>query len=102
MASSSRQKKQNQEKHNNSQGVLENWFAGDDEVITAYIHEMNRKHINIPKVLEFTWLKTEKLTETRFALKHKKLKQFLEMTGDVYLMTFYGKCTAFFRSNNCP
>jgi len=84
MASSSRQKKKNQEKHNNSQGVLENWFTGDDEVITAYIHEMSRKQTNIPKVLEFTWLKTEKLTETISALKHKKLKQFLEMTGNVY------------------
>jgi len=35
--------------------------------------------------LEFTWLKLEKLTKYRYALKHKKLKQFLEMTGNVYL-----------------
>jgi len=75
MASSSRQKKKNQEKHNNSQGVLENWFARDEEAIIAYIHEMSRKQINTPKVLEFTWLKLEKITETKYALKHKKLKQ---------------------------
>jgi len=96
MASSSRQKKKNQEKHNNSQGVLENWFVGDEEGITAYIHEMSRKLINIPKVLEFTWLKLEKLTETRFALKHKKQKQFLEMTRNVYpdlVMVFYTNLT---------
>ena len=63
MASSSRQKKKNQKKHNNFQGVLENWFVGDEEAITAYIHEMSRKYINIPKVLKFTWLKIEKLTK---------------------------------------
>jgi len=45
---------------------------------------MSRKQINIPKVLEFSWLKTEKLAEIRSALKHKKLKQFLKMTGNVY------------------
>jgi len=50
MTSTSRQKKKNQEKHNNSQGVLENWFVGDEEAIISYIHEMNRKQINIPKV----------------------------------------------------
>jgi len=74
MDSSSRQKKKNQEKHNNSQEVLENWFAGNEEGITAYIHEMSRKQINIPKVFEFSWLKTKKPNETRSALKHKKLK----------------------------
>jgi len=84
MASSSRKKKKNQEKHYNSQGVLENWFAEDEEGITAYIHEMSRKKVNIPKVLEFSWLETEKLAETRSALKHYKLKQFLEMIGNVY------------------
>ena len=46
--------------------------------------------------LEFTWLKPEKLTETRYALKHKKLKQFLEMTGNVYpdlVKVFYTNLT---------
>jgi len=96
MASSSRQKKKNQEKHNNSQGILENLFVGDEEGIIAYIHEMSRKQINIPKVLEYSWLKTEKLDETRSALKHKKLKQFLEMTGNVYpdlVKVFYTNLT---------
>jgi len=60
MASSSRQKKKKQNKQNNFQGVLENRFVGDDEGITAYIREKSRKQINIPKVLEFSWLKTEK------------------------------------------
>jgi len=36
MASFSRQKKKNQEKHNNSQGVLENWFAGDESKRSTY------------------------------------------------------------------
>jgi len=96
MASSSRQKKKNQDKHNNSQGVLENLFVGDAEAITAYIHEMSRKQINIPNALEFTWLNLEKLIETRSALKHKKLKQFLEMTGNVYpdlVKVFYTNLT---------
>jgi len=83
MTSSSRQKKKKQNKQNIFLGVLENWFAGDDEGITAYIHEMSRKKINIPKFLEFSWLKTENLAETRSALKHQRLKQLLEMTGNV-------------------
>jgi len=96
MASSSRQKKKNQEKHNHSQGVLENWFAGDEEVITAYIHEMSRKQINISKVLEFTWLNLEKLTKTIYALKYKKLMQLLKVTGNVYpdlVKVFYTNLT---------
>jgi len=96
MASSSRQKKKKQNKHSNFQGVLKNWFAGDDEGITAYIYEMSRKQINIPKVLEFSWLKTEKLNETRSALKHQRLKQLLEMTGNVYpdlVKVFYTNLT---------
>jgi len=57
---------------------------------------MSRKQINIPKVLEFSWLKTEKLTETIHALKHKKLKQFLDMIENVYLdlmKVFYNNLT---------
>jgi len=63
MASFSRQKKKNQEKQSTFQGVLESWFAGDEEGINAYIHEMSKKQINIPKVLDFNWLKYEKLAE---------------------------------------
>jgi len=84
MASSSRQKKKNQERQSNFQGVLESWFAGDEEGINAYIHEMSRKQINIPKVLDFNWLKSEKLAETRSALNHQKLKKLLELIGNVY------------------
>jgi len=42
MASSSRQKKKNQDRQNTIQGVLESCFAGDEEGINAYIHEMSR------------------------------------------------------------
>ena len=84
MASSSRQKKKNQDRQSTFQGVLESWFAGDEEGINAYIHEMSKNQINIPKVLDFNWLKSEKLAETRFALKHQKLKKLLELTGNVY------------------
>ena len=96
MASSSRQKKKNQDKQNTFQGVLEGWFAGDEEGINAYIHEMSRKQINIPKVLDFNWLKSEKLAETRSALKHQKLKKLLELTGNVYpdlVKVFYTNLT---------
>jgi len=96
MASSSRQKKKNQHKQSTFQGVLESWFAGDEEGINAYIHEMSRKHINIPKVLDFKWLKSEKLAETRSALKHQKLKKLLELTGNVYpdlVKVFYTNLT---------
>jgi len=75
---------------------MENWFARDDERITAYIHEMSRKQINIPKVLEFSWMKTENLAETRSALKHQRLKQLLEMTSNVYpdlVKVFYTNLT---------
>jgi len=57
---------------------------------------MIRKQINIPKVLEFSWQKTENLTESRSALKHKELKQFLEMIGNVYsdlVKVFYTNLT---------
>jgi len=75
MASSSRQKQKNKGKQNTFQGVLESWFAGNEEGINAYIHETSRKQINIPKVLDFNWLKLEKLAETRVVLKHRKLKK---------------------------
>jgi len=53
MASSSRQKQKGKGKQTTSQGVLEGWFAGNEEDINAYIHETSRKQINIPKVLDF-------------------------------------------------
>jgi len=57
---------------------------------------MSRKQINIPKVLDFNWLKSEKLAETRSALKHHKLKKLLELTGNVYpdlVKVFYTNLT---------
>jgi len=80
----------------NFQGVLESWFVGDGEGINAYIHEMSRKKINIPKVLDFSWLKSGKLAETRSAQKHQKLKKLLELTGNVYpdlVKVFYTNLT---------
>ena len=53
MASSSRQKQKNKGKLTAFQGVLEGWFAGNEEGINAYIHETSKKKINIPKVLDF-------------------------------------------------
>jgi len=84
MASSSHRKKKSKEQSNSSQGILENWFAGDFEVMTRFIHETSRKQVNVPKVLKFSWLREENLTEAKTLLKHQKLKNFLEMTGNVY------------------
>jgi len=84
MASSSHRKKKSKEQSNNSQGILENWFVGDSVAMTRFIHETSRKQINVPKVLDFSWLREENLTEARTFLKHQKLKSFLEMTGNVY------------------
>jgi len=63
---------------------MENWFAADFEVVTKFIHETSRKQINVPKVMEFSWLKSENLTKARAFLKHQRLKHFLEMTRNVY------------------
>jgi len=84
MASSSHRKKKLKVQPNNSQSILENWFAGDSEAMTRFIHETSRKQVNVPKVLELSWLREENLTEAKTLLKHQKLKSFLEMTGNVY------------------
>ena len=52
--------------------------------MTRFIHETGRKQINIPKLLEFSWLREENLIEAKDLLKHQKLKGFLEMNGNVY------------------
>jgi len=77
MASSSHRRKKSREQPNNNQGILENWFAGDSEAMTKFIHETRRKQINVPKVLEFSWLRSENLTEEKTFIKHQKLKHFL-------------------------
>jgi len=73
MTSSSHRKKKSKEQSNNNQGILENWFAGDSEAMTRFIHETSRKQVNVPKVLEFSWLREENLTEAKTLLKHQKL-----------------------------
>jgi len=76
--------------------VLENWFAGDKEAMTTFMHEMSRKQINVPKVPKFSWLKRENLEESRIVLKHQRLKHFLEMTANVYpdmVKVFYTNLT---------
>jgi len=52
--------------------------------MTRFIHETSKNQVNVPKVLEFSWLKEENLTAAKTLLKHQKLKSFLEMTGNVY------------------
>jgi len=84
MASSSHRKKKSKEQPNNNQGIMEKWFAGDSEAMTRFIHETSTKQINVPKVLDFSWLRDENLTEAITLLKHQKLKSFPEMTGNVY------------------
>ena len=57
---------------------------------------MSIKQINIPKVLDFNWLKSEKLAEIRSVLKHQKIKKLLELTGNVYpdlVKVFYTNLT---------
>ena len=47
---------------------MEKWFVGDSEAMTRFIHETSRKQVNAPKVLEFSWLREENLTEADFLL----------------------------------
>jgi len=84
MASSSHRKKKSKEQSSNNQSILEKWFAGDSEAMTRFIHETSRKQVNAPKVLEFSWLREENLTEAKTLLKHQKLKNFLEMTIQIW------------------
>jgi len=41
--------------------------------------------INNPKVVSFSWLKSQKLDDVRRLLKEQLLKRFLEMKGNIYL-----------------
>ena len=49
-----------------------------------FLIEMNRKHINIPKVLRFSWLRAEGFESLFQQLKNQKLKFFLELSGKIY------------------
>ena len=75
MASSSRQKQKNKGKQSTFQGVLEGWFAGNEEGINAYIHETSKKQINIPKVLDFNWLKSEKIGRNKSCIEAPETKK---------------------------
>ena len=67
-----------------SGGRLEGWFSGDNELIEKYRFETSRKVINNPKVVSFSWLKSQKLDDVRRLLKEQLLKRFLEMKGNIY------------------
>ncbi len=50
--------------------------------------------INNPKVVSFSWLKTQNLDDVRNLLKEQLLKRFLEMKGNIYpdlIRVFYTK-----------
>jgi len=48
--------------------------------IQVFLIEMTRKQINIPKVLTYSWLRTEGFEALLQQLKHQKLKTFLEIS----------------------
>jgi len=50
-----------------------------------YRFETSRKVTNNPKVVSFSWLKSQKLDDVRRLLKEQLLKRFLEMKGNIYL-----------------
>ena len=45
---------------------------------------MNRKQINIPKVLRFLWMRADDIESLFQQLKHQRLKSFLELSGKIY------------------
>ena len=50
-----------------------------------FLIEMNRKQINIPKLLRFSWLRAEGFKSLFQQLNHQRLKSFLELSGKIYL-----------------
>jgi len=70
----------NQEHH----GRIEAWFEDHEDNIQVFLIEMNRKQINIPKVLRFSWLRVEGFECLFQQLKHQRLKSFLELSGKNY------------------
>jgi len=67
-----------------SHGRIEAWFEDHEDNIQVFLIEMNRKHISIPKVLMFSWLRAEGFKSLFQQLKHQKLKSFLELLGKIY------------------
>jgi len=53
-------------------------------LIEKYRFETSRKVINNPKVVSFSWLKSQRLDDVRNFLKEQLLKRFLEMKGNIY------------------
>jgi len=48
-----------------SGGRLEGWFSGHNELMEKYRFETSRIVINNPKVVSFSWLKSQKLDDVR-------------------------------------
>ena len=67
-----------------SEGRLEGWFSGDNDLIERYRFKTSTKVINNPKVVCFDWLKSQKLYNVRRLLKDQSLRKFLEMKGNIY------------------
>jgi len=67
-----------------SHGRIEAWFEDHEDNIQVFLIEMNRKQINIPKVLRFSWLRAEGFETLFQQLKHQKLKTFLELSMKIY------------------
>jgi len=84
-----------------SEGRLEGWFSGDNELIERYRFETSTRVINNPKVVSFDWLKSQKLDNVRKLLKDQLLRRFLEMKGNIFpnlIRVFYTKLK--FEGNN--
>jgi len=56
-----------------SHGRIEAWFEDHEDNIQVFLIEMNRKQINIPKVLRFSWLRVEGFENLFQQLKHQRL-----------------------------
>jgi len=65
-------------------GRIEACFEDHEDNIQVFLIEMNRKQINIPKVLRFSWLRAEGFESLFQQLKHQNLKCFLELSGKIY------------------
>jgi len=67
-----------------SGGKIEGWFSGESEHINKFLLETSRKTINTPKLVSFIWMNQQNLCTVRSLLKEKRLKKFLELTGNIY------------------
>jgi len=67
-----------------SHKIIEAWFEDHEDNIQVFLIEMNRKQINIPKMLRLSWLRAEGFESLFQQLKHQKLKSFLELSRKIY------------------